>query len=67
MLGTAEPAFVVGSKPNYFKLSEGLTMKKLVLVAAILSTAATVACRRETPHEPMKLGADVPAATQVAR
>jgi len=43
-------------------------MKKIVLVAAILSTAATIAaCRRETPHEPMKLGADVPVASQVAR
>jgi len=42
-------------------------MKKIVLVAAILSTVAVAACRRETAHEPMKLGADVPATSQVAR
>ena len=42
-------------------------MKGAIVVATIIAAVAVGACRREVAHEPMKLGADVPAATQVAR
>lgn len=42
-------------------------MKSAILIAAVVSAVALGACRREVPHEPMKLGADLPAATEVAR
>ncbi len=41
-------------------------MKTVVLIAAIASAVALGACRREAPA-PLKLGADVPATTEVAR
>jgi hypothetical protein len=40
-------------------------MKGMIVLATIIATVAISACRREVPHEPMKLGADVPAAAQV--
>jgi len=42
-------------------------VKGLIVISAIVSAIALGACRREVPHEPMKLGADVPAASEVAR
>jgi hypothetical protein len=37
------------------------TLKTIVVLAAIVSTAAALgACRREVPAEPMKLGAAAP-------
>jgi hypothetical protein len=42
-------------------------MKAVIILAAIIATAATLgACRREE-HTPMKLGADVVVLEQVAR
>ena len=45
----------------------GYEMKKAIVLAALVAAVAVGACRREVAHEPMKLGADVPAAAQVAR
>ena len=42
-------------------------MKTTVIVAALVAAVALGACRREVPHQPMKLGADVTAQTEVAR
>ncbi len=42
-------------------------MKGLIVISAIVAAVSLGACRREVPHEPMKLGADVPATAQVAR
>jgi hypothetical protein len=42
-------------------------MKGAIVIAAAIAAIALGACRREVEHTPMKLGADVPAATQVAR
>lgn len=42
-------------------------MKGAIVLAAVVAAVALGACRKEVPHEPMKLGADVPAATQAAR
>lgn len=42
-------------------------MKGAIVIAAVVAAVALGACRREVPHEPMKLGAEVPAATEVAR
>ncbi|MDX2288637.1 MAG: hypothetical protein NW217_07430 [Hyphomicrobiaceae bacterium] len=39
---------------------------KGALVLAVVAAIALGACRREVPHTPMKLGAEVPA-VQVAR
>lgn len=45
-----------------------MSIKSMLVVASIIGTAAAVsACRKEVPHSPMKLGADIPAAEQVAR
>ena len=41
-------------------------MKSVIVVAAVIAAVALGACRREVTHEPMKLGAEVPA-VQVAR
>ena len=41
------------------------SMKSVVVLATIIAAVAVSACRREVPHEPMKLGADV--AVQQAR
>ena len=38
----------------------------LVITAAIVAVALG-ACRREVEHQPMKLGAEVPAAAEVTR
>ncbi|MGH6815299.1 MAG: hypothetical protein ACREC6_06325 [Hyphomicrobiaceae bacterium] len=42
-------------------------MKSAIVVAAVIAAVALGACRREVPHEPMKLGGDVPAQGQVAK
>ena len=42
-------------------------VKGLIVLSAIVTAIALGACRREVPHEPMKLGADVPVASEVAR
>lgn len=42
-------------------------MKGAIVIAAAIVAVALGACRREVEHKPMKLGAEVPAATQVAR
>lgn len=44
-----------------------MNVKSLIVVTAVVAAVAFAACRREVRHEPMKLGADVPAAAQVAR
>ena len=41
--------------------------KGVLVVTAVIAAVALGACRREVEHKPMKLGAEVPAATQVAR
>ena len=42
-------------------------MKVAIILATVIAAVAVGACRREVEHTPMKLGADVPAQTQVAR
>ncbi len=42
-------------------------MKGAIIVATIVAAVALGACRKEVPHTPMKLGAEVPAAAQAAR
>jgi hypothetical protein len=42
-------------------------MKGAIIIAAALVAVALGACRREVEHQPLKLGAEVPAAEQVAR
>jgi hypothetical protein len=42
-------------------------MKGAIIIAVAIAAVALGACRREVEHVPMKLGADVPASTQVAR
>lgn len=34
-------------------------MKSVIIVAAVISAVALGACRKEVPHEPMKLGGAV--------
>jgi len=34
-------------------------MKKIIVLAAVVSAVALGACRKEVEHKPMKLGADV--------
>jgi hypothetical protein len=34
-------------------------MKKIIVLAAVVSAVALGACRKEVAHKPMKLGADV--------
>jgi hypothetical protein len=43
------------------------SVKGAIVLTAIIATAALGACRKEVPHKPMKLGADVPATEQVKR
>lgn len=42
-------------------------VKGLIILSAVVAAVALGACRREVKHEPMKLGAEVPAAAKVAR
>ncbi len=42
-------------------------MKGAIVLVAVIAAVAVGACRKEVAHEPMKLGADVPAATQAVR
>lgn len=41
-------------------------MKGAIVVAAVIAAVALGACRKEVPHTPMKLGAEVPS-VQVAQ
>lgn len=43
------------------------TVKTTLVMATLIAAVAVSACRREEYHQPMKLGAEVPASTQVAR
>ncbi len=42
-------------------------MKGAIVIAAVIVAVALGACRREVEHKPLKLGAEMPAATQIAR
>ncbi len=42
-------------------------MKGALVIAAVIAAVALGACRREVEHKPLKLGAEVPAATQAIR
>ena len=42
-------------------------MKGAIVIAAAIVAVALGACRREVEHKPLKLGAEVPAASEVAR
>ena len=44
-----------------------MTIKSTIVIATLIAAVAVGACRREEHHKSMKLGADVPASTQVAR
>ncbi len=44
-----------------------MTLKSTIVLATIIAAVAVGACRREVEHEPMKLGAEAPVATQAAR
>lgn len=39
-------------------------MKGAIILATVVAAVALGACRKEVPHTPMKLGADVSAASQ---
>ena len=41
--------------------------KGVIVITAAIVAVALGACRREVEHKPMKLGAEVPAAAEVAR
>ena len=41
--------------------------KGVLIVTAVIAAVALGACRREVEHQPLKLGAEVPAAADVAR
>lgn len=43
------------------------TVKTTLVLATLVAAVALSACRREEYHKPMKLGAEVPATTQVSR
>ena len=42
-------------------------VKGLIVITAVVLAVALGACRREVPHTPMKLGADVPVSSEMAR
>ena len=44
-----------------------MNVKSVIVVTAVVAAVALAACRREVRHEPMKLGAELPVASQVAR
>ena len=41
--------------------------KGVLVVAAVVAAVALGASRREVEHQPLKLGAEVPAAAEIAR
>ena len=43
------------------------SFRGVVVVTAVIVAVALGACRREVEHQPMKLGAEVPAAAEVTR
>ena len=42
-------------------------MKNAIVIAAVIAAVALGACRREVEHQPLKLGASVPAQSEIAR
>ena len=42
-------------------------MKGAIVIAAVIVAVALGACRREVEHRPLKLGMEVPTATEVAK
>ena len=42
-------------------------LKGVLVVTAVIAAVALGACRREVEHQPLKLGAEVPAAAEIAR
>jgi hypothetical protein len=52
--------------PNSIRRKTMQGVKGTIVIAAIIAAVALGACRREVPAAPMKLGAEVPAATQVS-
>jgi hypothetical protein len=42
-------------------------VKGVVVLAVVIAAVALGACRREVAATPLKLGADVPAASEIAR
>jgi hypothetical protein len=42
-------------------------MKGAIVLAAVVAAVALGACRKEVPHSPMKLGAEVPSVERVAQ
>ena len=42
-------------------------VKSLLVLTAVLAVVTLGACRREVEHTPLKLGAGVPSAAEVAR
>ena len=42
-------------------------VKGVIVVTAVIAAVALGACRREVAATPLKLGADVPAASEIAR
>jgi hypothetical protein len=43
-----------------------MNVRSVIVISALVAAVALAACRREE-HVPMKLGAELPAAQQVAR
>lgn len=43
------------------------SFKGVLIISAVIASVALGACRREVEHTPMKLGAEVPAAAEIAR
>ena len=43
------------------------SFKSVLVITAVIAAVALGACRREAEHRPLKLGAEVPAAAEVAR
>jgi len=42
-------------------------VKGLIVISAVVAAVALGACRREVPHTPMKLGAELPTTAELAR
>ena len=59
------PSMAIADQASGDETMQG--MKSVIVITTIVAAVAVSACRREVPHEPMKLGADVPAAAQVVR
>ena len=44
-----------------------MNAKRIAVLSLLCAAVALVGCRREQPYEPLKLGADVPAAQEPVR